>query len=284
MENTVTTPLGRARTATVVAVGPTDRLGDVAEVLGAGEDGGALHIVRIANDGNGTSVPESRPDVITISGLRPEYVNNAIAAVRLSSLPTIVWWRGGRPEGLDGVASLADRVVLDADDPWPLWARTPPLFDHTALTDVRWARLTRWRAALAHFFDLPNVRETATSFSHLSIAAGDHAQAALFAGWLDAAFAWRGRIVPEITDAASGAPLESVTLQGGTCRLDLRLLPESTCLSTEGRIGSELVASRVVSLGRQTLPTLLAEELQVRSRDLAFEQAVQSALKAVPSA
>ena len=110
-------------------------------------------------------LPADRPDVITIGGLRPEYVNNAIAGVRLSSLPTIVWWRGGRPEGLDGVASLADRVVLDADDPWPLWARTPPLFEHTVLTDIRWARLTRWRAALAHFFDLPAVRETATTFS-----------------------------------------------------------------------------------------------------------------------
>ena len=156
MENAVTVQQpGRARTATVVAVGPSDRLGDVAEVLGGGEDAGALHLVRIAVDGDGASLPADRPDVITIGGLRPEYVNNAIAGVRLSSLPTIVWWRGGRPEGLDGVASLADRVVLDADDPWPLWALTPPLFEHTVLTDIRWARLTRWRAALAHFFDLP---------------------------------------------------------------------------------------------------------------------------------
>jgi glucose-6-phosphate dehydrogenase assembly protein OpcA len=281
MENTVATrPLGRARTATVVAVGPAERLAEVAETLGAGEDASALHIVRIATDGNGTEVPESRPDVITIGGLRPEYVNNAIAAVRLSSLPTIVWWRGGPPEGLDGVASLADRVVLDTSDPWPFWERTPPLFEHTALTDVRWARLTRWRAALAHFFDLPAIREMVPSFSRLSIAGADRAQAALFAGWLDAAFGWRGRIVPEFTAAATGAPLESVTLQCEACRLDLRLLPHTTCLSTEGRLGSDLIASRVVSLGSQALPALLAEELRVRSRDLAFEAAVESALSA----
>jgi len=281
MENTVATP-GRASTATVVAVGPADRLADVAETLNGGEEASPLHLVRIAIDGNGRGAEkvDEKSDTITISGLKPEYVNNAIAAVRLSSLPTIVWWRGGRPEGLDGVASLADRVVLDTDDPWPLWARTPPLFDHTALTDIRWARLTRWRAALAHFFDLPPVRDRATSFSRLSIAGSDHAEAALFAGWLDASFGWRGRITPEFTAASTGAPLESVTLHGDTCRLDLQLLPNTTCLSTEGRIGSDLIASRVVSLGSQALPALLAEELRVRSRDLAFEQAVESALRA----
>ena len=281
MENTVIAqPPGRARTATIVVVGPSDRLADVADTLGGEEESGALHIVRIAIDGGSTQTSDARPDIVTIAGLRPEYVNNAIAAVRLSSLPTIVWWRGGRPEALDGVASLADRVILDIDDPWPLWARTPPLFEQTALTDIRWARLTRWRAALAHFFDLPQVRQTASTFSRLSIAASDRAEAALFAGWLDSAFAWRGRVVPEFTDAAEGAPLESVTLQGESCQLELRLLPHTTCLSTEGHVGSEVVASRVVSLGNQTLSTLLAEELRVRSRDIAFEQAVQSALTA----
>lgn len=272
-------PLGRARTATIVAVGPAERLADVAATLGGAEHAGALHIVRIATDGNGTAPPAPQDDVITIGGLRPEYVNNAIAAVRLSSLPTIVWWRGGPPEGLDGVAALADRVVLDADDPWPLWSRTPPLFERTAITDVRWARLTRWRAALAHCFDLPAVRDMVGAFSRLSIAGADRAQAALFAGWLDAAFGWDSRIVLEFADAP-GAPMASVTLHCEACRLDLRLLPHSTCLSAEGRIDDELIASRVVSLGRQSLPALLAEELRVRSRDLAFERAAVSALRA----
>jgi glucose-6-phosphate dehydrogenase assembly protein OpcA len=274
MANTVAVhPPDRARTATVVAVGPADRLADVVGVLRGGEAGGALQLVRIVVDGNGATLAD-QPDVITIGGLRPEYVNNAIAAVRLSSLPTIVWWRGGRAEALDGVASLADRVVLDAEDPRPLWARTAPLFEQTVITDVRWARLTRWRAALAHFFDLPAVREKGPSFSRLAIAASDRAEAALFAGWLDTAFGWRGRVVPDVTPAASGAPLESVTLEGESCRIELSLLPGGNCLSTEGRLGSKLAASRVVSLGSQSLSTLLAEELRVRARDIAFERAV----------
>ena len=277
MENAVATaPLGRARTATVVAVGPYDRLGDVAEVLAVDDDAGALHIVRIANDGTPASVGDDRSDLITITGLRPQYVDNAIAAVRLSSLPTIVWWRGGPPEGLAGVASLADRVILDAPDPWPLWARIPPLFEQTAFTDVRWARLTRWRAALAHFFDLPRVQAATPGFNSLSIAGSDRALAALFAGWLDACLKLRGRVRPAFVP--SNIPLESVTLGGSTCELVIQVLPNSTCLSAEGRVSGDLIGSRVVSLGSQDLPTFLSEELRVRSRDLAFERALERAL------
>jgi glucose-6-phosphate dehydrogenase assembly protein OpcA len=277
MENALATvPLGRARTATLVAVGPSDRLADVAQTLAAEDDAGALHIVRIATDGTGAAGVDERPDVITIGGLRPQYVNNAIAGVRLSSLPTIVWWRGGPPEGLEGVASLADRVVLDAVDPWPLWSRTPPLYDQTAFTDVRWAGLTRWRAALAHFFDLPRVRESASGFNSLSIAGADRAQAALFAGWLDSSLGWRGRV--RAAFVPSNVPLESITLRGNTCELTIQLLPNSTCLSAEGRVGGDLIASRVVSLGDQRLSSLLAEELRVRSRDIAFERALERAL------
>ena len=276
MENPVAAPShGRARTATIVAVGPADRLTDVAETLAGGEAAGAMHIVRIHTDGSSPKVDET-PEIVTISGLRPEYVNNAIAAVRLSSLPTIVWWRGGPPEGLEGVASLADRVILDAEDPWPFWSRIPPLFEQTAFTDVRWARLTRWRAALAHFFDLPRVKESAAGLTSLSIAAADRAQAALFAGWLDASLGWRGRV--RAAFVPSSMPFESVRLSGNSCDLVLQLLPNSTCLSTEGRLSGELMASRVVSLGGQSLSTLLTEELRVRSRDLAFEKALERAL------
>ena len=82
-----------------------------------------------------------------------------------------------------------------------------------------------------------------------------------------------------MSDAASGAPLESVRLEGPSCRIELCILPNSTCLSTEGQVGSDLVASRVVSLGNQTLSTLLAEELRVRARDIAFERAVSALAK-----
>ena len=100
-------------------------------------------------------------NAIAIAGLAPRYLNNAVAALRLSSLPAVVWWRGGSIEALDGLANLADRLVLDTVDPDAAWARADTLFERTALTDLRWTALTRWRAALAHLFDLPQVPPTA---------------------------------------------------------------------------------------------------------------------------
>ena len=263
----------RARTATLVVVGPTARLAEAIEALGSGEEGGALRVVLIATEGEPPRV-DAQPDVVAIGGLKPGYVNNAIAGVRLSSLPTVVWWRGGSPDGLDGVASLADRLVLDVDDPWPLWRRAPALLEHTALTDLRWARLTRWRAAMAHFFDLAQVREAAASFSRLSITGGDRASCALFAGWLEASLGWSTPVAEELTVNDPAMPIEAVVLGGEAGELVLRLLPNSTCLDTNARVRGGVLASRVVSLGDQSLPALLSEELRVRSRDLAFERAL----------
>ena len=234
--------------------------------------------MRIATDG-GPSAPatRTRPDVVTIGGLRREYVNNAIAAVRLSSLPTIVWWRGGPPEGLDGVASLADRVILDADDPWPLLVADAaavradgvhrhPLGEAHALA----------RGAGAFLRSAAGPRERAPTFTSLvdrrrAIAP----QAALFAGWLDASLGWRGRIAPAFIDAASGAPRVGDAGGCADVRAVLQLLPDSTCLSTEGHVARRTWSPRESSRSAtRSLSTLLAEELRVRSRDIAFERAV----------
>lgn len=266
----------RARSATLVVVGPPSRLTDAAGVLGAAGDAGALRIVLVSTVTEPLAAVSTLPDVVTIGSLKREYVNNAIAAVRLSSLPTVVWWRGGPPEELDGVAALADRVILDAEDPWPGWGRIPPFFEHTAFTDLRWTRLTRWRSGMAHFFDLPEVRASSV-FTRLSIAGEDRAQCALFAGWLDSALGWHGRPAPEFVASESRLPMESVTLKADRGELTLKTLPNSTCLDTRAVADGRVLASRVLSLGDQRPLALLSEELRVRSRDLAFEAAVMSA-------
>jgi glucose-6-phosphate dehydrogenase assembly protein OpcA len=269
----------RARTATLVVVGDAGKLAEAGEVAGTGEEAGALRVVLISTASGEPPAIEPQPDVVVIGDLKPQYVNNAIAGVRLSSLPTVVWWRGGPAERLDGVASLADRLILDVDDPWPLWERAAALFEDTAMTDIRWTRLTRWRAAMAHFFDLPEVREKGTSFSRLSVNGSDTAQCALFAGWLDTSLRWRGRVKVELGPGKGKHHLESLTLEGSGCSLSLSLMPNSTCVETQADLSGRNVASRVVSLGDQSLPALLSQEFRVRSRDLAFEAALSSTLE-----
>ena len=106
----------------------------------------------------------------------------------------MVWWRGGSVEALDDLAKLADRLVLDIDEPDAVWARADTLFERTALTDLRWTRLTRWRAAVAHLFDLSQVRRGAADIRSLTIEAADPFAARLFAGWLKSRLRWTASV------------------------------------------------------------------------------------------
>ncbi|CAN5740404.1 hypothetical protein BH24ACI4_BH24ACI4_06310 [soil metagenome] len=275
MENIVKTGTPtRARAATLVTVGPPARLAEAAGVLAEADEAGSLRHVLISTTGEDVPDVEGLQDV-TVENVRPQFLNNAVAALRLSSLPTVVWWRGGPPDRLPAVATLADRVLLDAEDSLPLWRQAPALFGRTALTDFRWARLTRWRGVMALLFDLPQVREAAPDFQRLRITGNDPAQCALFAGWLASSLDWQGRVAVELERAGASASLSKVELDGPSASLQLALHRNGACLTTEARVNGDVLTSRVLSLGSQALPSLLSEELRLRSRDIPFERALQ---------
>ena len=272
----------RARTATLVTVGPPDRLAQAIDVLASVDQAGSLRHVLLATAAASLPSASALQDVTVIEQIRPQYLNNAIAAHRLSSLPTVIWWLGGPPGDLDGAAALADRLILDVDDPFALWPRVPPLFGRTAVTDIRWARLTPWRAAMAQMFDVPRVREGFPGFERLSLAGSDPGQCALFGGWLDAALNWDGRVRFDVRNGAA-QPLAAVELVGPSVELRLTLLSNGVCLSTEARDGGQVLASRVVSLGNLQPSAVLSEELRIRSRDVAFERALERSHKIPPA-
>ena len=164
------TPM-RALVATVVAVGPIERLGAAAEALQSLGDAGTVRGILISEGDNPAPPARVAGNTVALHGLTPSYFNNAVGALRLSSLPTVVWWRGGRPDTLDGLAGLAERIVLDDDEPESIWSRAVSLFEGSAFSDLRWARLTQWRALMAHFFDIPEVLAATPDFSKLTIAA-----------------------------------------------------------------------------------------------------------------
>jgi hypothetical protein len=274
----------RALTATVIVVGEPARLIDAADALEHLSEAAGVRCILISEGEHTAPVARVTEHAIAISGLAPRYLNNALAALRLSSLPTLVWWRGGSVEALDDMANLADRLVFDVVDSEVAWARAGTLFDRTALTDLRWPRLTRWRAALAHLFDLSYVRQEVGSIRSLAIDSSEPFAARLFAGWLKARLQWTANVRIEIRPARhvkghADIPLTRVELAGDAFTIVLGVQAGRACLeaSVTGPAAGAEPTTRVVPLGDGSLTSLIGEELGVRTRDLAFEQALVTA-------
>jgi len=264
---------GTALTATVVVAGPRERLSEAAQAIESLKDIG-VRAVLISYGDNPAAVVRVAGHTVALEGLRPCYLNNAVAALRLSSLPTLVWWRGGQTEDIQGLAMLADRLVLDAEDPLEVWKSVENLAQRTSVSDLRWTRLTRWRALMAHFFDIPEVCVAACDFRALRVEGSDRHAMRLFAGWLRSILGTDQDIVADLHERSGLAPIEAVVLGDGSQQLVLRLAANRTCVRTAAEITNLPSASRTVSLGNQQLSALLGEELRIRARDLAFERAI----------
>ena len=270
-------PAGPALVATVIVIGRPERLDAAAEALRGRADAGSVRTILISEGTRATPVSDAEGDVIFVSGLAPRYINNAVASLRLSSLPSVVWWRGGSTGALDGLANLADRLVLDVEEPDEVWPHAPALFDRTVVTDLRWTRLTRWRSGLAHLFDLPQVRAATGHFESLTIDAPDAPAARLFAGWLRSTLRWPPSVTISIrqVERDAAAPLAAVRLVAKDMAVSLRLTPGRDCL--DAGVDGVGGCARVVPLGDASLPSLIGEELAVRTRDVAFERALLAA-------
>jgi glucose-6-phosphate dehydrogenase-like protein OpcA len=266
--------LTASATATVVAVGPRGRLVEAVEALKAHAHAGGIRAILIAAGDRSTPGVRVTSCEIALDGLRTEFIDNAVAALRLPSLPALLWWRGGEPAQTEDLAPLADRLVLDAENPEPTWSRVEAIARQTPVSDLRWTALTRWRALMAHFFDMPGVPVAAQRFTRLVITGSDGPSARLFAGWLGASLKWRQ--VQVAIEQRPGAPIEAVTFGSDREELSLRRLPGSTCVEARARL-EQRETSRTTSLGKQSLTDLVAEELRVRSHDVAFEAAVRFA-------
>ena len=271
----------RALTATVVVIGTAARLQEPAGALAnLGDDAGVRTILIAEGDSASPAVRVSE-QAVALTGMTPRFLDNAVAALRLSSLPTLVWWRDGSPDALERLAHLADRLVLDVEDPSAVWPRVPALCRLAAVSDLRWTRLTRWRALMAHFFDVVEV--SAATFRTLAIESADPFAARLFAGWMTSSLGWTDDVKIELRDSPRGAPLEQVRLAGDGQELTLALAPRGTCVRTAAQIEEHSRSSRSVSIGDQSLAGLVAEELRIRSHDTAFERAVAAAVAATVS-
>jgi glucose-6-phosphate dehydrogenase assembly protein OpcA len=266
----------RALVATVVAVGPVDRLETAADTLETLGEAGTVRGILICEGDNPAPPVYVARNTVTLNGLKHPYIDNAVAALRLSSLPTLVWWRGGRPETLDGLADLADRIVLDEENPEATWRHAVTLFDDSAFSDIRWARLTQWRALMAHFFDIPEVRAVASRFTELRVVGRDPISARLFAAWLTSSLRFSDGFAVHILDGDRETPIQEIRLGDHEQELTLRLVGCHNCLETSVSVRGHRSASQIVSLKNAQIVTLLTDELRIRARDVAFERAVRA--------
>lgn len=264
--------------ATVIVIGRRDRVDEAAIALDRLGDGAGVRLVLISEGTSAKAEADEHDTTIRIDGLSPDYIDNAVAWLRLSSLPAVVWWRGGSAAALERIAHLVDRVVLDTDPADEMWTAALALFGRTAVTDLHWTALTRWRSALAHLFDLAQVSAAAASYRQLEIDAFDRASARLFAGWVRDSLSWKDAGGVRIGAAPPGAraPLSRVRLSGGGPSLTLQLHGNRTCLEAEVEGGGGV---RVVPLGGGSLESRFAEEIGVRTRDAAFERALAAAME-----
>lgn len=264
---------GRTFAGTLVAIVTGATRESAAETLSQ-LSSSAVRTVLISLGDRHDAAPREESGAILIEDLLPRYLNNAIAYARLSSMPTAAWWRAGDPGILPEVAALVDRLVIDVADPSPCWPYVAEVSRLTSVSELRWARLTRWRDLFAQFFDLPEVASSPEMWERVETVAGDQYDARLMAGWLRSRLPRGDRI--QVTQRPGSAPLDSVALSGPNGTLQVRLLPNRTCLETSVRLDGR-VETRVVPLGDQRPLALLGEELRVRSRDRAYEDAVREA-------
>jgi hypothetical protein len=94
----------------------------------------------------------------------------------ISDLPVFLRWRGEPPWGapeLDQLVELTDRLIVDStewdDLPYP-YRRLSELFEKTAVSDIAWARTSRWRALLASLW--PEIADVSTVRVHGTAAQG----------------------------------------------------------------------------------------------------------------
>jgi glucose-6-phosphate dehydrogenase assembly protein OpcA len=120
---------------------------------------------------------------LRLCGDRAQAPASVVAPLLLPDLPVFLRWRGMPPFGerpFEQLVETVDRVVVDSTE-WPglpgPYAELAGVFERAAVSDIAWARTSRWRAQLATLW--PGI----TDVRRITVT-GTEAQAHLLAGWL----------------------------------------------------------------------------------------------------
>jgi hypothetical protein len=120
---------------------------------------------------------------VRLKGPRASAPASVVQPLLLPDLPAFLRWRGLPPFGetaFEGLVDVVDRLIVDSTE-WPdlpsSYGGLTEIFERVAVSDIAWARTSRWRPQLASLWpklaEVKSIRVTGTA-----------AQAHLLAGWL----------------------------------------------------------------------------------------------------
>jgi glucose-6-phosphate dehydrogenase assembly protein OpcA len=120
---------------------------------------------------------------IRLNGNRAQAPASVVEPLFLPDLPVFLRWRGVPDFGaasFESMLGVIDRLVVDSTE-WPDlqsgYAQLTRTFDRVVVSDIAWARTSRWRHQLASLW--PGIAEV----KRIGVT-GTAPQAALLAGWL----------------------------------------------------------------------------------------------------
>ena len=118
-----------------------------------------------------------------LRGTACEHPASVVLPLLISDLPVFLRWRGCPPFGgsaFEELVGVVDRLIVDSTE-WEdlpgAYVELAKVFDRVAVSDIAWARTSRWRPMLASLW--PEIADVKTIRVE-----GTAAQAHLLGGWL----------------------------------------------------------------------------------------------------
>jgi glucose-6-phosphate dehydrogenase assembly protein OpcA len=149
---------------------------------------------------------------LKLCGKRSQAPASVVEPLLLPDLPVFLRWRGLPPFGeqpFEQLVDTVDRLIVDSTE-WPgVPAPYEPLariFDRVAVSDIAWARTSRWRPQLASLW--PGIAEV----SRIKVT-GTEAQAHLLAGWLRSRLGRKIELEHEAADTLTEVELDGEPVQ-----------------------------------------------------------------------